>query len=131
LKADLASNEFIIDGEQVNKLLETFQLKHEMLPGQVFDIVEKKLIKSLADEIDKAKPQTVRLINLEAITSGPHKDFLYAICGGLVELIDSLTEKGTAVSGVVDGSQILPWNLMYRLDKQFKEPAESVPRKAQ
>lgn len=81
--------------------------------------------------IDKAKPQTVRLINLEAITSGPHKDFLYAICGGLVELIDSLTEKGTAVSGVVDGSQILPWNLMYRLDKQFKEPAESVPRKAQ
>lgn len=102
-----------------------------MLPGQVFDIIEKKLIKSLADEIDKAKPQTVRLLNLEAIASGPHKDFLYAICGGLVELVDSLVEKGIVVSGTVDDSQILPWNLACRLDKQSKGAAESVPRKAQ
>jgi len=131
LKADLASNEFIIDGEQVNKLLETYQFKHEMLPGQVFDIIEKKLIKSLGDEIDKAKPQTVRLVNLEAIASGPHKDFLYAICGGIVELMDSLHGRGIAISGTVSRPLLLPWNLVSRIEKQPKDATESAPRKAQ
>jgi len=102
-----------------------------MLPGQVFDIVEKKLVKSLADDIDKAKPQTVRLLNIEAIASGPYKDFLYSVCGGLVELIDSLDSKGIAVSGTVHNPQLLPWNLVSRIEKRSKGPNESIPEKPQ
>lgn len=91
-----------------------------MLPGQVFEIIAKKLIKSLMDEVEKAKAQTVRFINLESIASGPHKSFSYAICGGLAELIDSLIDKKIAVSGTIRDPLVLPWNLVSRLDKDFK-----------
>jgi hypothetical protein len=115
-----SSDEYVIDGEAVNKLLEAFQLNPEMLPGQVFDMIEKKLIKSLADDIAKAKPQTVRFVNFEAIPNGPHKDFTYAICGGLAELIDSLAEMKITPTGAVRNSQGLPWNFVSRIDKNFK-----------
>jgi hypothetical protein len=91
-----------------------------MLPGQVFDIVEKKLVKGLLDEIDRIKPHTVRFVNLEAIPSGPHKDFSHAICGGLAELIDSLVEKKILVTGTIRDANGLPWNLIFRIDKNFK-----------
>ena len=126
----MTSNEFVIDGEQVNKLLEAYQLRHEMLPGQVFDIVEKRFVKSLADEIDKARPQTVRFVNTDAIATGPHKDFMYAICGGLAELIDSLASRGVAVSGTALDLHILPWNFLSRINKDFKGSAGPTPPSA-
>ena len=91
-----------------------------MLAGQVFDIVEKKLIKALLDEIESTKSQTVRFVNLEAIPSGPHRDFLHAICGGLAELIDSLVDKKITVTGTISDANSLPWNLTSRIDKNFK-----------
>ena len=114
------TGEYSIDGNAVNKLLDTYQLDARMLPGQVFDIIEKKLIKGLVDEIDQAKPQTVKLVNLEAIQSGPYKDFMYAICGGLVELTESLAMKQITVNGTVQDPLSLPWNLIARIDKNFR-----------
>ena len=110
----------MVDGSALNKLLDAYQLDIRMLPGQVFDIVEKKLVKILHDEIESAKAQTVRFVNLEAIPSGPHRDFSYAICGGLTELIDSLVEKKIAVTGTISDANSLPWNLISRIDKSFK-----------
>ena len=110
----------MVDGSALNKLLDAYQLDIRMLPGQVFDIVEKKLVKILLDEIENAKAQTVRFVNLEAIPSGPYRDFSYAICGGLTELIDSLVEKKITVTGTINDANSLPWNLISRIDKSFK-----------
>lgn len=92
--------------------------------------VEKKFVKGILDEIEKAKPQTVRFENLEAIASGPHKDYLSAICGGLSFLIDSLSAKNIQVIGTVHDPYVLPWNLVAKIDKNFKglpAPGESTP----
>ena len=110
----------MVDGNALNKLLDAYQLDTRMLPGQVFDIVEKKLIKALLDEIESTKAQTVRFVNLEAIPSGPHRDFSHAICGGLAELIDSLVEKKIVVTGTIGDASGLPWNLRSRIEKNFK-----------
>jgi hypothetical protein len=118
--ATTAENEYVVDGNALNKLLDDYQLDSRMLPGQVFDIVEKKLIKGLLDEIENAKAQTVRFVNLEAIPSGPHRDFSHAICGGLAELIDSLVEKKIVVTGTIGDASGLPWNLRSRIEKNFK-----------
>jgi len=118
--ATTAENEYVVDGNALNKLLDDYQLDSRMLPGQVFDIVEKKLIKGLLDEIENAKAQTVRFVNLEAIPSGPHRDFSHAICGGLAELIDSLVEKKIVVTGTIGDASGLPWKLKSRIDKNFK-----------
>jgi hypothetical protein len=115
-----ASSEYVIDCGKLSDILETYQLNAQMLPGQVFDIIEKKLIKGIMDEIDKAKPQAVRFVNVEAIPSGPQRDFTYAICGGLSELIDSLAQKKIAVTGTITDPRSLPWNLISRIDKNFK-----------
>ncbi len=115
-------SEYVIDGSAVNKLLDTYQLDMRMLPGQVFDIIEKNLIKGLMDEIDRVKPQTVKLVNVEAIQSGPYKGFMYAICGGLVELVESLATKKITVNGTAEDPLSLPWNLVSRMDKDFKGP---------
>lgn len=115
-----ASSEYVIDCGRLNEILGTYQLNTQMLPGQVFDIIEKKLIKGIMDEIDKAKPQAVRFVNVEAIPSGPERDFTYAICGGLSELIDSLAQKKIAVTGTISDPRSLPWNLISRIDKNFK-----------
>jgi hypothetical protein len=115
-----AAEEYVIDGNTLNKLLESYQLDTRMLPGQVFDIVEKKLVKGVLDEVDRVKPQTVRFVNLEAIPSGPHGDFSHAICGGLAELIDSLVEKKIPVTGTIRDANGLPWNLIFRIDKSFR-----------
>jgi hypothetical protein len=112
-------SEYVVDGDAVNKAIEAYQLNERMLPGQVFEIVEKRLIKDLLDEIDKAKPQAVRLVNVEAILSGPHKVFSYAVFGGLAELVDTLSKREIAVTGVVRDPQNLPWNLVSRIDKSF------------
>jgi len=118
--ATTAENEYVVDGNALNKLLDAYQLDTRMLPGQVFDIVEKKLIKALLDEIESTKAQTVRFVNLEAIPSGPHRDFSHAICGGLAELIDSLVEKKIVVTGTIGDASGLPWNLRSRIEKNFK-----------
>jgi hypothetical protein len=118
--ATTAENEYVVDGNALNKLLDDYQLDKRMLPGQVFDIVEKKLIKALLGEIESTKAQTVRFVNLEAIPSGPHRDFLHAICGGLAELIDSLVNKKIIVTGTIGDASRLPWNLRSRIDKNFK-----------
>jgi len=112
--------EYVIDGDRIGRLLESYQLESSMLPGQVFKIVEEKMVKSLADEIEKAKPHAVRFLNLEAICLGPYKDFLYAVCGGLAELADTLNDKKIAITGTVSDPGALPWNLVSRIDKKFK-----------
>jgi len=110
----------VVDGNVLNRLLDAYQLDTRMLPGQVFDIVEKKLIKGLLDEIESTKVQTVRFVNLEAVPSGRHGDFSHAICGGLAELIDSLVEKKIVVTGTIGDASGLPWNLKSRINKNFK-----------
>jgi hypothetical protein len=133
-----SSSEYVIDGNAVNKLLEPYNLEafqptsqlHHMLPGQVFELIEKKFIKGLLDEIEKSKPQTVRFVNLEAVASGPHKDYVYAICGGFEVLIATLSAKNIPVAGTVQNPWILPWSLVAKIDKNFKglpAPGESKP----
>jgi hypothetical protein len=144
-----ASNEFIIDGNEINKQLEALKLEaysptlelHQQLMGQVFEEIEKKFLKSLVDQITKAKPETIRLVNLEAIATGPHKEYLSPICGGLVELIDALRgdvpiplwpnfiklEKKFMVSGTVLDPWILPWHLVAKLDLNFKGLQSTIP----
>jgi len=122
------SNQYVIDGNTVNKLLEPYNLEavqpttqlHHLLPGQVFDLIEKKFLKTLTDEIDKSKAQTVKFVNLEAIATGPHKDYLHPICAGLTVLINSLAVKNVQVTGVIQNPYVLPWNLVAKLDKTFK-----------
>jgi len=121
--AATSSREYVIDGHKINKLLESYQLESSMLPGQVFNIVQEKMVKTLADEIEQAKPVTIRFLNLEAICSGPYKDFLYAVCGGLAELVEALTDKKINVTATVSDPCVLPWNLVSRIDKKFKPTA--------
>jgi hypothetical protein len=132
------SNEYVIDGNTVNKLLEPYNLEavqpttqlHHLLPGQVFDLIEKKFLKTLTDEIDKSKAQTVKFVNLEAIATGPHKDYLNPICGGLTVLINSLAAKNVQVTGLIQNPYVLPWNLVAKIDKTFKGlpvPGQTVP----
>ncbi len=116
-------SEYVIDGDNVNKTLDGYLLDAHMLPGQVFEIIEKKFIKALMDDIEKAKAQAIRFVNLEAIPSGRHGTFLYAICGGLSELIDSLADKKIAVTGAIRDPQALPWSLVSKIDKNFKGAA--------
>ena len=122
----------------MNKLLEPYNLEafqptaqlHHMLPGQVFDAIEKKFVKGLLDEIEKSKAQTVRFVNLEAVATGPHKDYVYAICGGLRVLVDTLSAKNIAVTGTIQNPWVLPWSLVSRIDKNFKgipAPGETEP----
>jgi len=126
-----AVNEYMIDGDSVNKVLDTYKLEIHMLTGQVFEALEKKFLKSLADEVEKSKAQTVKFVNLESIALGPHKDFLFPICGALAELIDQLSRKGVTVTGTVRDPLTLPWNLVSRIDKSFKgiAPADGEPAK--
>ncbi len=122
----------------MNKLLEPYNLEasqptsqlHHMLPGQVFDLIEKKFIKSLLDEIAKSGAQAVRFVNLEAIASGPHKDYLYAICGGLQVLIEQLSAKNVQVTGRIQDPFALPWSLVAKINSEFKglqAPGETQP----
>jgi len=122
------TSEYIIDGNVVNKQLEPYNLEahqptspfHQMLPSQVFEVIQKKFIKGVIDEIEKANPKVVRFVNLEAIATGPHRDYLYAICGGFRVLVDSLHAKGIEVAGTVQNPWILPWTLVSKIDKNFK-----------
>jgi len=142
------NNEFIIDGSEINKQLEALKMEaysptlelHQQLTGQVFEDIEKKFLKSIVDQIVKANPETVKVINLEAIASGPHKDYLYPICGGLAELIDALRgelpvplwpnfiklQKTIAVIGTIQNPWILPWHIVAKLDKDLKGPGQSA-----
>jgi hypothetical protein len=114
-----APNEYVIDGNVLNKLLDPFNFEaplptaqlHHMLPGQVFDALQKKFIKTIVDEIEKTQAKTVRFINLEAISSGPHKDYLYPICAALIDLIDSLVTKNINITGTIQNPYTLPWNI--------------------
>jgi hypothetical protein len=132
------AQEYVVDGNALNKLLDPYNLEayqptsemHHILTGQAFDAIEKKLVKSLLDEVEKAKAQTVRFVNLEALASGPHKDYLYAIGGGLAVLIESLAAKKIAVVGTIQNPLVLPWHLVSKLDKDFKglpAPGQSAP----
>jgi hypothetical protein len=134
-----AVSEFVIDGNTLNKQLEPYNFEsyqptsqlHHMLPSQVFDVIEKKFLKDLLAQIENAKPQSVKFVNLEALASGPHKDYLYAIAGGLGILIDSLTDKSIQINAVIQNPMILPWNLVAKLDKNFKgppAPGEQTPQ---
>ena len=118
--ATTGATEYVVDGNALNKLIDAYELDTRMLPGQVFDIVEKKLVKVLLDEIERTKAQTVRFVNLEAVPSASHRDFSHAICGGLAELIDSLVEKKIIVTGSIGDTSGLPWNLTSRIDKDFR-----------
>ena len=123
-----AIQEYVIDGNEFNKKLDPLNLEafqptgelHEMLMSQVFELVEKKVIKSILDEIEKSKPQSVRFVNLEAVATGPHKEYVNPICGSLAVLIESLTAMGIQVTGTVQYPFLLPWHLVAKLDKTFK-----------
>ena len=132
------TQEYVIDGNDLNKKLEPLNLEayqptgelHQMLTGQVFDTVEKKVIKGMADEIEKTKPQTVRFVNLEALATGPHREYINPICGCLAVLIENLTAKGVQVSGTIQNPMLLPWHLVAKLDKNFKglpAPGQTEP----
>jgi hypothetical protein len=133
-----SGSEYVIDGNNVNKQLEAFNFEavqptsqlHHMMPGQVFDIIEKKYVKGIIEEIEKSKPQVVRFINLEALASGPHKDYLEPICGGLTVLINDLAAKNIQVTGSIKNPFVLPWNIVSKLDSNFKglpAPGQTVP----
>jgi len=133
------TQEYLIDGNDLNKKLEPLNLEaylptgelHRMLTGQVFETVEKKIIKEMADEIEKAKSQTVRFVNLEALASGLHKEYLNPICGCLAVLIEALTAKGIQVTGTIQNPMLLPWHLVAKLDKNFKglpAPGQTEPQ---
>jgi hypothetical protein len=132
------SQEYVIDGNDLNKRLESYNFEafqptselHHMLTGQVFETIEKKVVKGLLDEIEKAKSQTVRFVDLEALASGPHRDCLSAICGGLAVLIETLVAKKVTVTGTIQNPWALPWHLVAKLDKDFKGlpvPGQTVP----
>ena len=132
------AQEYVIDGSEFNKKLDPLNLEafqptgelHQMLTSQVFDTVEKKVIKPLLDEIEKAKPQSVRIVNLEALAIGPHKEYLYPGSGCLAVLIEGLTAKGVPVTGTIQQPFLLPWHLVAKLDKNFKgppAPGQTVP----
>jgi hypothetical protein len=123
-----AVQEYVIDGNEFNKKLDPLNLEapqptgelHQMLTGQVFDAVEKKVIKPMIEEIEKAKPQAVKFVNLEALASGPHKEYIHPICGCLTVLIDGLKAKGIQVTGTIQQPFLIPWHLVAKLDKNFK-----------
>jgi len=130
--------EYVIDGNEINKKLDPLNLEafqptgelHQMLTGQVFDAVEKKMIKPILDEIDKAKPLTVRFVNLEAIASGPHKEYVNPICGCLAGLVATLESKGIQTTATIQQPFLLPWHLVANLDKNFKglpAPGQTEP----
>jgi hypothetical protein len=132
------AQEYVIDGNEFNKKLDPLNLEapqptgelHQMLTGQVFELLEKKVIKGMIDEIEKAKPQMVRFVNLEALATGPHKQYLHPICGSLVVLIEALKAKGIEVTGTIQQRLLLPWHLVAQLDKEFKglpAPGQTVP----
>ena len=133
-----AVQEYVIDGDEFNKKLDPLNLEayqptgelHQMLTGQVFDAVEKKVIKPIMDDIEKVKPQTVRFVNLEALASGPHKEYIHPICGCLTVLIEGLMAKGVQVTGTIQQPFLLPWHLVAKLDKTFKglpAPGQTEP----
>jgi hypothetical protein len=132
-----APNEHVIDGSTLNKLLDPFNFEaplpnaqlHHMLPGQVFDTLQKKFIKTIVDQIEKTQAKTVRFINLEAIASGPHKDYLYPICAALTDLIDSLAAKNINITGTIQNPHILPWNIVAKIDRNFNRPSRGTPAK--
>ena len=130
--------EYVIDGSEFSKKLDPLNLEsfqptgelHQMLTGQVFDAVEKKVIKPIMDDIEKVKPQTVRFVNLEALASGPHKQYIHPICGSLTVLIEGLMAKGVQVTGTIQQPFLLPWHLVAKLDKTFKglpAPGQTEP----
>jgi hypothetical protein len=133
-----SGQEYVIDGNEFNKKLDPLNLEafqptgelHQMLMSQVFEAVEKKIIKPMIDEIDKAKPQTVKFVDLEALASGPHKEYINPICAGLAGLIEGLTAKGIQFTGTIQQPFLLPWHLVAKLDKGFKglpAPGQTVP----
>ena len=132
------TSEYVIDGNEFNKKLDPLNLEafqptgelHQMLTGQAFEAIEKKVIKPMLDEIDKAKPPAVRFVNLEALAIGPHKEYINPIGGCLAALMSSLAAKGIQVSGTIQQPFLLPWHLVAKLDKTFKglpAPGETVP----
>jgi hypothetical protein len=139
VEEEMASvQEYVIDGNEVNKKLEPLNLEafqptgelHQMLTGQVFDTVEKKVIKPMLDEIEKAKPQTVKFVNLEAIASGPHKEYVNPICGAIAGLVAALESKGIQTAAIIQQPFLLPWHLVAKLDKNFKglpAPGQTEP----
>jgi len=132
------TQEYVIDGNDFNKKLDSLNLEafqptgelHQMLTGQVFDAVEKKIIKGMVDGIEKAKSQTVRFANLDDLASGPHKGYLYPICGCLAVLIENLKAKGIQVTGTIQNPMLFPWHLVAKLDENFKglpAPGQTEP----
>ena len=147
------TTELVIDGNELNIQLDALKLEdysktlemHHQLQSQAFDVIEHKLLKQLADQITKSNAQSVRFINLEALATGTHKDYLWSICGGLAELIDALRgevpvplwpnfikiEKMITVTGTIQNPWILPWHIVAKLDKAFRglneEPVGEPP----
>jgi len=132
------AQEYVIDGNEFNKKLDPLNLEapqptaelHQMLMSQVFEAVEKKVTKPAIDEIEKAKPSTVRFVNLEALATGPHKEYVNPICASLAAMIQALNAKGMQVTGTIQQPFLLPWHLVAQLDNAFKglpAPGQTEP----
>ena len=111
-------------------LLESSELPRGAVAARAVRADAVKTLRLLADEIEKTKPQTVRFVNLEALATGPHKAYLYPICGCLAALIENLKAKGVQVTGTIENPMLLPWHLVAKLDANFKglpAPGQTEP----
>ena len=102
-----------------------------MNSGKLFDWgTEKELLLSDIDEADfykflaaskcssrESSATSSTKLNIRAIK--PHH-CICTSCGGLAELIDSLVERKVVVTGTIGDASGLPWNLISRIDKNFK-----------
>ena len=132
------AQDYVIDGNEFNKKLDPLNLEaplptgelHQMLMSQAFEAIEKKVTKPIIDEIDKTKPSMVKFVNLEALATGPHKEYLQPICASLAAMIQALKGKGVQVAGSIQQPFLLPWHLVAQLDKAFKglpAPGQTEP----
>jgi len=123
----------MLDAYRFEAYSPTLEMHHELM-GQAFEVGEKQFIKSLVDQITKAQPDIVKFVNLEAIATGPHKEYVAPICGALAELVQALEgapplplwpnfiklERKYHVSGTIINPWILPWHIVAKIDKNFK-----------
>ena len=123
----------MLDAYRFEAYSPTLEMHHELM-GQAFEVGEKQFIKALVDQITKAQPDIITFVNLEAIATGPHKEYLAPISGALAELVQALEgapplplwpnfiklERKYRVTGTITNPWILPWHIVAKIDKNFK-----------
>ena len=111
-------SKYVIDGDVVNLTLQRMISTVTCYPGR-FSRWSRRSGHDLAEQVDTAKPQVVRFVNLEAIANGPCADFVWQ------SVADNLTGKGVGLVGTVHDPKGLPRNIVSRIDKGLKTPRQS------